>query len=172
MSDQSIWKQTLDHWHTTPNGKLMWKCSTCGVERLTTAKNIYDRVKKQNNLNPINECRSCNTILHRSGQNNSNWQGGRRIVGGYMYLNKYAVEGGYWYLCDKRNYMAEHRYVMAKYLGRRIESWEDVHHINGVKLDNRVENLEVVNYQTHTLITRLTAELKEARKRIAELESK
>lgn len=43
----------------------------------------------------------------------------------------------------------EHRWVMEQYLGRKLETWEHVHHIDGNHLNNAIENLEVLSNADH-----------------------
>jgi hypothetical protein len=81
-------------------------------------------------------------------ENNPNWTGGRIIhSSGYIHVLKH--EHPY---ADVNGYVKEHRLVVEKHLGRYLEEYEEVHHINGNKTDNRIENLELMTDSEHTTL--------------------
>ena len=71
------------------------------------------------------------------------------------------------YPTDERKYILEHRFIMELILGRKLEDKEFVHHNNGIRDDNRPENLCIVNNNNHERGTFV----KILQKRILELES-
>ena len=93
---------------------------------------------------------------NQTGESNHMWKGGRVIDGGgYVLIKKHdhtrRKKAG--------QYVPEHVLVMEKHLGRKL-NWfgpghpdsEIVHHINGDKKDNRIENLMIVNFVEHMKI--------------------
>lgn len=59
----------------------------------------------------------------------------------------------YSYLCRGnsgwRNYKKEHIFLMERLLGRRLNKFEEVHHVDGDKLNNRMDNLVLLDGASH-----------------------
>jgi hypothetical protein len=78
----------------------------------------------------------------KKGEENPVWKGGRTMdKKGYVHIRKLA------------GYVREHRFLMERKLGRSLQPWEDVHHINGDPKDNRIENLQLLSHSQHAINT-------------------
>lgn len=72
------------------------------------------------------------------GKNNPSWRGGRR-----------TRKDGYVLVWTPEGERLEHRCITEIVLGRRLQPAEIVHHKNGIKDDNRIDNLEVMDQAEH-----------------------
>jgi hypothetical protein len=74
------------------------------------------------------------------GESHSAWKGGKwKTTQGYVKVLVPEGTPGR----NKSRYILEHRLVMQNHLGRELFPGETVHHINGIRDDNRIENLEL-----------------------------
>lgn len=98
----------------------MKRCSHCGNDNHSSYKNLcgfcYQRKKRGKDLNDIKHSKSIRGCQRKDG---------------YISIS----------INKKR--MLEHHLVMMKYLGRSLKNEERIHHKNGIRNDNRIENLEL-----------------------------
>lgn len=83
------------------------------------------------------------TKSKNAGATHPTWKGGRIKQGDGYIAVWVAPDDPLRVMAQNAGYVMEHRLVVARWLGRPLDASESVHHINGDKTDNRIENLQL-----------------------------
>lgn len=126
---RSIAGKPLDAPMMTPRGAI---CSVDGCERKNSSRGLCAAHKQRVDAGDDLD----RPIQQRSPAGSMAWTGWvRNPRSGYVYRSR----------SDRRRMriQLQHRFVMEQALGRELREGENVHHLNGMRDDNRLENLEL-----------------------------
>jgi len=117
------------------------------------------------------KCSKCaNPSRGSHKENHPSWKGGRKVSdSGYVMIHL-EPNDFFFPMTAAHGYVREHRLIMAKHLGRCLQSWEIVHHKNHDRADNRLENLQIATDMQHKQQTLLESRINALEKRVTTLE--
>jgi hypothetical protein len=143
-----------------PSKRIERVCKKCGEKKMVRKDSFREMCLKCANGKPKRFCENCKSVISANvnghypkrfcskncsddfivGENHPCFKDARTESKGYLLMSR-----------DKK-VIPEHRWVIEQHLKRKLRRDEVVHHINGIKSDNRIENLSVMKNIDHCLL--------------------
>lgn len=124
------------------------------MNNLDFSKYQYCKCGNCNELIPIRDKRN-RPIKYKKGHHHFKYG---RIKNYHGYIMIYDPRHPF---SNKQGYIFEHRIIMENKLNRYLLPNEDIHHINEIRDDNRIENLLVLTHGQHSSLTNSRHNLKD-----------
>lgn len=133
----------FSHWDKNGHGSV-WECK-CDCGKVIKTRGSHITAQKTQSCGCFRKEMFDKWRKDKCGSKNVAYKGGRININGYI---KVLIPFKDRALGDPR-YILEHRKVVEDSLCRKLTINESVHHKNGIKTDNRLENLQLVTKNTH-----------------------
>jgi hypothetical protein len=123
-------------------GLIALTCSWCKTDFTRRAANVKATLTRNPKASFYCGKPCLGKAISRTGNTAVVYRGGRMLT-----------HDGYVLIRVGNSYVREHRYIMEKYLCRKLLPTEHVHHRNRITTDNRLANLEVLDIRVHGRIS-------------------
>lgn len=143
----SVSQETREKISKNSKGRIPWNKGKKGIMPIPWNKGIPMSESSKEKIISKLKGKHCSPKtefkIGHFGKKAAHWKNGKTIIGGYVHIFSPSHPNR-----TLSNYVSEHRLVMEKHIGRYLSKEESIHHVNGIKIDNRIHNLKLFSTES------------------------